>query len=409
MLNADKLLHELEMQNAELLRANAALEISCDHYARLYNYAPIGYLTLTDENIICEINRTAATLLGVEREKIIDHCFADYVSPEDDERWQRNFLYARQSGEKQQCELTLRRANGSFFYAYLDYLYQEAAGDTSPMLQIMFTDITEQIQLRDCDEVYHSILATTLDGFWVFSSQGKLLDVNNRYADLSGYSRKELLSMTVTELEATETLGNTAVRIEHIIDTGGDQFESLHRRKDGSIWNVEVSVTFLDYYGGRFYAFLRDISKRKQAEEETKEINAALNVLLRQRETDKSNAQYVLSLQAEGTVLPFLNKLKKSSTDSDQSRLLNVLETNLQHLVKTYGRANTLSATYQLLTPVEIQVASMIRQGLSTKLIAATLHISQGTVSIHRKHIRKKLGLNGKASNLSSYLLSLAE
>jgi DNA-binding CsgD family transcriptional regulator len=56
-----------------------------------------------------------------------------------------------------------------------------------------------------------------------------------------------------------------------------------------------------------------------------------------------------------------------------------------------------------------MQVASLVRQGLSTKIIAMTLNIAPGTVSIHRKHIRKKLGLDGKAANLQSYLMSLTE
>ncbi|MCD2449854.1 helix-turn-helix transcriptional regulator [Methylicorpusculum oleiharenae] len=102
--------------------------------------------------------------------------------------------------------------------------------------------------------------------------------------------------------------------------------------------------------------------------------------------------------------------MKGASAGRRQStRLISILETNLQHLVDSYGGATTLSAALHHLTPVEMQVALLLRQGLSTKVIAMTLNISPGTVSIHRKHIRKKLGLDGKAANLQNYLKSLTE
>jgi len=116
-----------------------------------------------------------------------------------------------------------------------------------------------------------------------------------------------------------------------------------------------------------------------------------------------------LSREVEGTVLPFLKRLRGSSTDRNQIRLINILETNLQQLVTFYGRETSLSSVYQKLTPAEIQVASMVRQGLSTKLIASTLNLSTGTIGIHRKHIRKKLELDSKEINLYSYLTSLVE
>jgi DNA-binding NarL/FixJ family response regulator len=105
-----------------------------------------------------------------------------------------------------------------------------------------------------------------------------------------------------------------------------------------------------------------------------------------------------------------LKRLKGASTGRAQtSSLINILETNLRELVKSYGRAASLGAAYQQLTPIEAQVASMVRQGLATKAIAKTLNVSSGTVDIHRKHIRKKLGLDSKAINLHSHLVSLTE
>ena len=122
-----------------------------------------------------------------------------------------------------------------------------------------------------------------------------------------------------------------------------------------------------------------------------------------------TEAKIALSKEVETTVISLLKKLKEAGTDDsmETTRFFNVLESNLQHVVNANGYDNSLAAIYRNLTPVETLVASMIRQGLSTQFTAEALHISPGTVSIHRKHIRKKLGLQRKGINLHSYLQSL--
>ncbi len=107
--------------------------------------------------------------------------------------------------------------------------------------------------------------------------------------------------------------------------------------------------------------------------------------------------------------MPFLKKLKRSVNYKDQLHLIDVIQNNLEQVVTTYGRSNKLSSICQKLTPAELQVASMVRQGLPTKLIATTLQLSSGTIGIHRKNIRKKLGLNGGNDSLYGFLSTLDE
>jgi two-component system sensor histidine kinase/response regulator len=132
-----------------------------------------------------------------------------------------------------------------------------------------FQDMTEtkqaEVALREAYESLNCILDTTLDGFWCVDGQGRLLDVNSTYSQQSGYTREELLGMGITDLEAKESAVETAERIQRVIKSGADQFESRHRRKDGTIWDVEVSTTYRDIEGGQFFVFLRDITERKQA------------------------------------------------------------------------------------------------------------------------------------------------
>ncbi|MFZ2891118.1 sensor domain-containing protein [Sulfuricurvum sp.] len=121
-------------------------------------------------------------------------------------------------------------------------------------------------KVRESSQILQSILETTLDGFWCVDNQGNLIDVNLAYCQLSGYTREELLEMQISQLDAIDSTLKIEERMKMIIDQKHIQFETKHRRKDGSCWDVEISITYFDIAGGRFYSFLRDITKRKNME-----------------------------------------------------------------------------------------------------------------------------------------------
>lgn len=137
-------------------------------------------------------------------------------------------------------------------------------------------DITErkriEAQLQEGHDVLQSILDTTHDGVWRADSRGKLLDVNRRYCAMSGYSREELLTMHIADIEAMESPQETLEHIQRVFRTGHSQFESRHRRKDGSIWPVEISITHRNVDGGQIVAFMRDITERKRIEQELRQL-----------------------------------------------------------------------------------------------------------------------------------------
>src|SRR5271169_3478644 len=83
---------ELEMQNETLRQTQINLEISRDNYVELYEFAPVGYLTLTPDGLISKINLTGAELLGVIRKNLLQKRFASFVIPEDQDRWHRHFI-----------------------------------------------------------------------------------------------------------------------------------------------------------------------------------------------------------------------------------------------------------------------------------------------------------------------------
>ena len=128
----------------------------------------------------------------------------------------------------------------------------------------MIRDMTERMEHR---ERYTAIIRSAMDAFWMIDHDGCLLDVNDAACALLGYSREELLRMKISDVEAMESPEDVADHMRRVIETGYDRFETWHRRKDGSIIDTEVSVKFIDIKGGQFYAFIRDITERKRAEE----------------------------------------------------------------------------------------------------------------------------------------------
>lgn len=137
-----------------------------------------------------------------------------------------------------------------------------------PILYLLFyrplsLEITKCNQAQETNQ---AVIQTALDGFWMTDTQGRILEANDAYYHLTGYSREELLTMAIFDIEAVEKPEETALHIKKIMATGGGRFETRHRTKAGKIVDIEVSVNYLDLDGGRFFAFLRDITERKQAE-----------------------------------------------------------------------------------------------------------------------------------------------
>jgi PAS domain S-box-containing protein len=159
---------------------------------------------------------------------------------------------------------------------------------------------------------------------------------------------------------------------------------------------------------------IRDITVRKQAEEmlekreieleaktnELEDLNAALRVLLKQREEDKNELEQKVLSNVKLLILPYIEKLK-SRIDLKGSSYVNILESNLREIVSPF--AQKLSVKYLNLTNREVQIANLIKEGKTTKEIAALLNVSESAVNVYRYHIRRKLSLT-KKHNLRSYL-----
>jgi PAS domain S-box-containing protein len=131
---------ELEMQNNELRTAHNALEESRDRYLNLYEFAPVGYLTLTETGQIRESNLASTALLGLERNKLLRQRFDRFISPEDQDRWHLMFVRVMRNKEKMGIELALQRGDNSTPHVHLDCLHTE--NGSSREMHVALTDIS---------------------------------------------------------------------------------------------------------------------------------------------------------------------------------------------------------------------------------------------------------------------------
>jgi len=159
-----------------------------------------------------------------------------------------------------------------------------------------------------------------------------------------------------------------------------------------------------------------DVTERKKAEEaleagekgETEnpeDAHAALKPPLMHGHQDKEILQDTIRANIKDLVFPYLQRVRSGRLTESQTAYMDMIESSLNHVISPL--LQKMKGAYSRLTPTEIQVADMIRNGKTTKEIAKLLNVSAGTIEGHRNAIRKKLGLSNKKANLQSYLSSL--
>ncbi len=307
--------------------------------------------------------------------------------------------------------------------------------------------------LRDSERRYRTLLESSPDPIVVYDMQGIATYVNPAFEQTFSLSRDELLGKQI-DFVPQENWPETKAAIEQMLSGKKiNLFETRRFTKDKRILDVQLSSTlYHDHYGrpaGNIVT-LRDISARKQTEQELQkyhdhleelvadrttelakevderkraekelrkrekelqaqshhleEVNTALRVLLKQREEDKKELGEIVLSNVQELVSPYLQKVISGRLDTRQRTLVRILETNLNNIISPF--ISRLTSKLVNLTPVEIRVSGLVKEGKTNKEIAELLLISKNTVLFHRHNIRRKLGLNNKKINLRSHLLS---
>ena len=188
-------------------------------------------------------------------------------------------------------------------------------------------------------------------------------------------------------------------------ETYWDNYSVPIKNESGDIINlIQIARNITEQVQG--VQALRE--KKKELKIKTKsleETNTALRVLLKKRDEDRTELEEKVLSNVKELVLPYLEKLKRTGLDQRQKTFASILESNIDDIISPFLRR--MSSRYLGLTPAQIQVANLVRQGKRTKEIAELLDLSPKTIEDHRKNLRKKLGLKNKKANLRTHLLSI--
>jgi PAS domain S-box-containing protein len=309
--------------------------------------------------------------------------------------------------------------------------------------------------LRDSEERYRALADAAFEAVFI-SEKGVCTDTNQAATKMFGYKYDELIGIFGTDVIAPES----KELVKHNMLSGHEEpYEAVAQRKDGATFHSEIRGKMTQYKGkGVRITVVNDINDRKRAEEtlrqahdelemkvekrtselvkanerlkneiekrrrtalaleerrkelenkthELEEVNAALRVLLKQRDEDKKEYEEKIIANVKKLIFPYVEKLDSSRLNDRQVVYLDIIKSNLENIIAPF--LHQLSSKYSDLTPMEIQVAGFVKDGKTTKEIAELLNCSKGTIDFHRNNIRKKLGLRNTKRNLRSFLLPL--
>jgi two-component system cell cycle sensor histidine kinase/response regulator CckA len=229
---------------------------------------------------ISYVNRT---MPGMTREQVLSSTVFDFVPPE-----QRPIIEQALAGVFDRRETSRYDSLGPGFQGeWRDYEVSVSpvlVDDRVVSAVFLARDITERKRaekaLRTQEELHRRVLETALDGFCLVDCQGNLLEANEAYCHMSGYSAAELLAMRIRDLDALESPEETASHMQRLLAEGQGRFETRHRRKDGSTFDVEISAKPLSESADHVLVFLRDITQRKRAEEQLRQSHQSHQQLL---------------------------------------------------------------------------------------------------------------------------------
>ena len=300
--------------------------------------------------------------------------------------------------------------------------------DGKPVRLEIATDITKR---KRAEQAVHeiqlqqkAILDNIPDMAWLKDRESSYIAVNEAFGKACGLKPEEVIGLTDFDIWPADLAEKYREDDNRVIKCGTrKRVEEPIVVKDGrEIWADTIKAPIYSDSGNIIgtAGIARDITRRKRAEDELKkrereldaksrnleEANIALKVLLKRREDDKEELEEKVIANIRELVAPYIEKLRRTRIDLDQTAYINIIESHIDDIISPFLR--NLTSKYPNLTPREIQITNLIKEGKTTKEIADILNSSHGAIDFHRNNIRNKLGLKNKNANLRSYLLSLS-
>ena len=429
-------LTEKEREISLLRKDIERLRESEEKFKTMFNNANdhIAYVGLDDR--IIDINHKFEEIFGHNRDDVIGKKFYDFgvLSPEE---WGKTLKYTRNligddPGQNPVLEFEAVDKNGNQVYLEVNPRAVVKDGKVVGILSIT-RDITERKQaeeaLRESEQKFRAIFENANDHIIYIGLDDIIIDINPRFEGIFGHTRDEIIGKKFYEIGILNPdHWEEFIKLSRKLVAGelpqSSVFEFVFTTKNGETIYMETNprVVIREGQTQGILCITRDVTERKHAEDALKqhqdelerlvqerthnleEANTALRVMLKRAEEVRTEMGERILFNIKEFVFPYLERLKKTDLNDMQQVYIDNLEENLNEITSPF--LHGISTRYMKLTPTEIQVANMVKQGKSTKEIAELLNMSFRTIETHRYNIRTKLGLKNQKANLRTYLLS---
>ena len=282
-----KAMESLDQANDSLKKAENELRDSERRFQRAMNASQDGVYDWDLETKDIYYSPGWKRMLGYEPHELPDDfSIWEKLTHPDDIKASWTMMNEVIEGKRERFEIEFRMKHKNGHWVDIlsrSNLYKD---DLNDRVRVVGThvDISEikkvERELKAREEEHWAILETAMDGFWIVDTAGRFLEVNETYCEMSGYAEEELLRMDISAVEDVEKSANTATHMQKILADGQDRFESRHRRKDGTLFDVEVSVQNRSLDEPKCLVFLRDITERKRAEDALRESEKTYRALV---------------------------------------------------------------------------------------------------------------------------------
>lgn len=296
------------------------------------------------------------------------------------------------------------------------------------------TDITArkniEAELKEAEEKYRSIFEHSPLGILHINTKGIITASNEKLAEILGSSVQKLVGFDLIQSVRNEKVKEATISVlAGTIAHYEGSYLSVTGKGSAYLRGVFSPISSSDGSIVAAIGIIEDITERKNTEEallrvhneleqrvadrtaqlkqkteKLMETNVALEVLLEKREDDKKVLEKKVMFNVEKLISPYLEKLKARCREEPQERILKIIQSNLDEITSSFTHNH--SDYLVNLTPAQIQIANLIKQGQTTKEIASLLNLSPSTIACHRQDIRKRLSLTNKKINLQTALTS---
>lgn len=317
---------ELEMQNEALRQTQSQLTVEREKYADLYNFAPVAYFTVDNNDVILDLNLAGAELIGQERKTLVERPITPYLTPESLQVFIQHRQQALQTHIPQTCELTLRRRDGTHAIVVVHTTTLQAENSSHVIWRSVMTDVTKRKQAEEklyaSEQRYRSLYKNNHAVMLLINPQTQqVVDANPAACAYYGYSPAELTALKITDINILNA-EQVAEEMQKALREERRQFFFRHRLSSGEIREVEIYSGPIEVAGQHLlYSIIHDITERKRAEEALQRSLEEKEMLMKELQHRAKNSLNVIAslLELEKDNLP--DERSQAIFTSVQSRI----------------------------------------------------------------------------------------